>query len=39
MIAYIVDLELLATLRAETSLAYQNGSINLSHLMEKCPCL
>lgn len=39
MVAYIVfDLELLATLRAETSLAYQNGSINLSYLMEMCPC-
>ena len=40
MITYIIfDPELLATLRAETSLAYQHGNLNLSHLMEKCPRL
>ncbi len=40
MIAYIVyDPNLLASLRTETSLAYQNGTINLSYLMERCPRL
>ena len=40
MLSYILfDPELLAALRAETSLAYQGGSINLSHLMDGCPRL
>lgn len=40
MIAYIIhDLNLPASLRTKTSLAYQDGTINLSYLMEKCPRL
>ena len=40
MVAYILfDPELMVALRAETSLAYQNGSINLHHLVNNCPRL
>ncbi len=40
MVAYIIfDQDMLATLRAETSPAYQNGNIILSYLMENCPLL
>lgn len=40
MIAYIVfDPQLLATLRAEASAAYQDSDINLSCLIDRCPRL
>lgn len=40
MLAYILfDKTLFAALRAETSLAYQDGEIDIPHLMNQCPRL
>ena len=40
MLSYILfDPELLLTLHEETNLAFQNGKINLDHLIHKCPRL
>ena len=40
MITYMVfDPKLLTALRTETSLAYRDDNLDLSHLMEKCPRL
>lgn len=40
MLSYILfDPQLHLPLREETARAYQNGAINLPHLLEQCPRL